>query len=142
MAEKLCSSCKTTKPLDQFEKDPRYKSGHRSQCHLCRQAGLFLSKLDWRMKNVYGISAETYFEMEAAQAGLCAICGKVELRKKRKATKREDSGVESTMLSVDHDAGTGKVRGLLCMRCNTGIGHFLHDPDLLMAAIMYLEEHR
>ena len=45
-------------------------------------------------------------------------------------------------LSVDHCHTTGKVRGLLCQSCNTGIGLLKEDTKLFMAAIEYLEKSR
>lgn len=42
---------------------------------------------------------------------------------------------------LDHDHVTGVFRGVLCARCNLGIGHFRDDPDLLRRAIAYLEQH-
>jgi hypothetical protein len=59
-----------------------------------------------------------------AQLGMCRICGTSE-------------GVE---LHVDHDHRTKKVRGLLCGKCNKAIGLLNDDPDLLMAAKLYLEQ--
>jgi hypothetical protein len=44
-------------------------------------------------------------------------------------------------LHIDVNERNHKVRGLLCMNCNTGIGKFHHDPDLLLAAVEYLERH-
>lgn len=41
--------------------------------------------------------------------------------------------------SIDHCHKTGKVRGLLCKTCNTGIGHLKDDPNILRSAINYLE---
>ncbi len=68
--------------------------------------------------------------MCAAQKGLCAICGKPETLVVRGKVRR---------LAVDHDHLTGRVRRLLCLGCNTGIGKFQHDPALLRAAADYLE---
>lgn len=63
--------------------------------------------------------------MHAEQAGLCAIC------------HGETNGQGD--LHVDHDHVTGKVRGLLCSRCNTGIGMMGDNTALLRKAIEYLE---
>ena len=39
---------------------------------------------------------------------------------------------------LDHNHGTGQFRGFLCDSCNTGLGKFKDDPDLLERAISYL----
>lgn len=62
----------------------------------------------------------------AAQGGACAICGGPPLGK----------GV----YHLDHDHETGNVRGLLCHACNTSLGGFRDDPELLRKAIAYLED--
>lgn len=59
----------------------------------------------------------------AAQGGRCAICRRV---------------VASKFLRVDHCHVTGVIRGLLCQRCNPGLGFFQEDPDLLNRALEYL----
>jgi hypothetical protein len=46
----------------------------------------------------------------------------------------------SKRLAVDHDHNTGKIRGLLCLYCNTGLGKFKDSTKLLNEAIKYLEE--
>ena len=44
-------------------------------------------------------------------------------------------------LSVDHDHQTGKVRGLLCSDCNTGIGKLKEKRETFLSAIKYLDFH-
>lgn len=64
--------------------------------------------------------------MEARQGGVCAVCGDPRTKGKR--------------LCIDHDHTTGEVRGLLCDRCNKGIGLFRDDPATIMSAINYLKK--
>ena len=72
----------------------------------------------------YGITLEERAALEAAQGGLCAIC-----KVPPKAQKA---------LAVDHCHGTGRVRGLLCDRCNMAIGLLDDSAERLGAAIAYL----
>ncbi|NBU34386.1 hypothetical protein EBS40_07220 [bacterium] len=76
----------------------------------------------------YGLSEDEYISTYEKQNGLCAICKQPE----RTDYKRR--------LSVDHDHVTGKFRGFLCHMCNTGIGKFGDNPELLVAAANYLKE--
>lgn len=69
--------------------------------------------------------------MLAEQDDKCAICRQTEISYGR-------SGVIKN-LAVDHDKETGKIRGLLCQRCNTGIGNLKHSIEYLRSAIEYLE---
>jgi hypothetical protein len=85
------------------------------------------------LKSAYGISLEDYFNMLESQNGVCAICGKEEMRINPKTKKVH-------LLSVDHNHATGKVRGLLCMKCNPGIGNFQENVGLLQNAIEYLKK--
>jgi hypothetical protein len=71
--------------------------------------------------------------MVEAQRNRCAICGDEPVAGGVKAASR---------LHVDHDHATGKVRDLLCNRCNQGIGYFKDDPDLFAAAADYIRRHR
>ena len=64
-------------------------------------------------------------EFYALQDGKCAICGKRD---------------ELRRLALDHCHKTGKLRGLLCMQCNTGLGQFRDDTNLLQKAITYLSK--
>lgn len=76
-----------------------------------------------KFKIKYNMTIEDYDQMLSAQQGLCAIC------QKPKKFKR---------LFVDHDHTTGAVRGLLCFKCNTGLGGFEDSPILLTQALQYL----
>lgn len=75
----------------------------------------------------YGVSYEEYCDMLEKQDHCCAICGGVETHRRKKN------------LSVDHCHTTGKVRGLLCSECNTGLGKFKDSLDLLEKAKEYLQ---
>ena len=77
------------------------------------------------LKKMYGISLEQYETMRIEQNYCCAICG-----------KREDNGKRK--LHVDHDHKTGKIRSLLCFKCNGGIGAFNEDISLLDKVKCYL----
>lgn len=84
------------------------------------------------LKRNYGISGEQVARMLEAQGHVCAICRLPE-------TKIIKGRVIA--LSVDHCHAQGHVRALLCAACNTGLGAFRDNPDLLRAAISYLEGH-
>lgn len=87
---------------------------------------------DENYKRKYGISTEEYSILLAQQKEVCSICGQKE---SFCSGKRETPN----LLSVDHCHETGKVRGLLCYSCNTGLGKFKDNPTLLQAAILYLK---
>ena len=84
------------------------------------------------LKRFFGISLEEYNTMLEQQDGVCAICGQPETVLNRRTKQPQ-------LLSVDHDHDTGKVRGLLCTRCNTAIGLLQDDPDVLVSALSYLK---
>jgi hypothetical protein len=79
-----------------------------------------------RLARRYGISGADYDRLLARQGGVCAIC-------RRRSDRR---------LGVDHCHSTRKVRGLLCVNCNTALGLCHDDPDRMRAAIAYLEASR
>jgi hypothetical protein len=73
-----------------------------------------------------------YDQMFSAQGGVCAICGKPEMRlHERTATP--------ISLVVDHDHETGEIRGLLCGRCNKGLGLLGDNATAIRRALAYLE---
>lgn len=83
---------------------------------------------DFRRK--YGLSVEEYEALAFKQAYCCAICGKPE-------SSMSNQG-EVKRLAVDHCHERGVVRGLLCAKCNVGLGHFQDDPMLVWSALEYL----
>jgi hypothetical protein len=80
------------------------------------------------LRKDYGITIEEYNALFEKQKGACAIC-------------REHQSKLSRPLAVDHDHKTGKVRGLLCDKCNHGLGQFKDSYDSLMAAANYIFNH-
>jgi hypothetical protein len=85
----------------------------------------------------YGITQEDYMLMLEAQKGVCKICGNPPRLKDHKVNKDN-----STYLHVDHDHTTGRVRGLLCGRCNKGLGQFRDNPEFLAKAALYVRSYR
>lgn len=83
----------------------------------------------YRLKNRYGLRFDDYTEILERQLGRCAICG------------AEKPGGKGKRMSVDHCHRTGKVRGLLCSRCNLMLGIINEDVSILRAAIEYLKKH-
>lgn len=79
----------------------------------------------------YRITDDEYQRLLDAQDHRCSICEQPETQMIRGKT---------LPLSVDHDHETGKVRGLLCSKCNATLGFVKDDPNHLFAAIQYLDE--
>jgi hypothetical protein len=75
------------------------------------------------LKRKYGLTPQQYDDMLAAQDGVCFLC-------------REKPG--DLPLHVDHDHLTGRVRTLLCLRCNNALGLFREQEHLFLAAASYL----
>lgn len=69
----------------------------------------------------YGVSNEWVEEQFKKQNGKCMIC-KGDLKD----------------FCIDHDHINGRVRGLLCRKCNAGLGQFNDDPKTLLNALKYL----
>lgn len=78
-----------------------------------------------RRKLDYGITSEQYDEIFINQNGVCAICGGPPVGNRKS-------------LSVDHDHTTGKIRGLLCNKCNSALGMIGDSPLHAKALMEYL----
>lgn len=138
-ATKVCSRCGEEKELEEFHRRSSASDGRRSECRSCwrayydsrgpelrarrRAAYRHTGRADHRLKR-YGLTPEAFAAMLEEQGSKCAIC--------------RASLVEEVL--VDHDHETGRVRGLLCRPCNSGIGHLGDDPARVRAALTYLEE--
>jgi hypothetical protein len=142
--KKKCSKCEKVKLLSQFNKRSERTVGYRSYCKACqleyaqqkevssrrreRQQGpeFYASRKPSTFKRMYGISLEERERIWKRQHGKCAICRiPIEL------------GAKTT--HTDHDHETNKVRGLLCVCCNLGLGNFKDSKKHLVKALRYLE---
>lgn len=140
---KNCNKCGHPKPLDDFHRNRANKDGRANRCKACHklwydatdQVGKSKqwhdanpkSRRNAHLKYQFGISQADYESMLLAQNGVCAIC------------EAPEPGGGAACFHVDHDHETGRIRKLLCNRCNLGIGYFRDNPNLLRTAATYLE---
>jgi len=155
----ICSRCKQSKPKDEFYNNRA--QGARGKTHYCKTCQSAYSAEYYQktkatkrkaylednkeivkhrrrshyLRSTFGITVEQYDEMHETQNGLCLVCGEPETA----VDNRNQNKIRR--LAVDHCHTTGKVRGLLCQRCNMGIGYFRDNPVLLRAAADYAESH-
>lgn len=138
MGSKICNKCGETKELEQFyisRKSPDKRAYICIDCDRERQKlGLKRHGVIPRTKtknekysSKYGITPECYAKLLLQQNGVCAIC-------KESFDKLE--------VEVDHCHKTGIIRGLLCGKCNRGLGQFDDDIKKIQGAIDYLSAPR
>lgn len=111
----------TTTEFFHCDKQGRY--GVKGQCKECRKQRESTSR-----QAQFG---ELYNQMLINQNGVCAIC------KQSETTRRSQLGVSP--LSIDHDHMTGRIRALLCQKCNTSLGMMGEDPERIRALADYAE---
>ncbi len=87
----------------------------------------FNFRTNLRRNHGQDITIGEYQMWAAQQDGYCKICGK---------------SAEGKNAHTDHDHETGRLRGLLCQKCNQGLGCFGDDPELLFEAAAYIERYR
>lgn len=137
-AVKQCRTCHQTKEIQEFHRRTSSTDGHHSLCKDCHTASVRKAKARTLICASWGnISVRTacrwmaqhhltYQELEhlLAQEN-CAIC---------------KTPFQANLIGqIDHDHATGVVRGLLCLHCNLILGHARDQPDILRAALIYLE---
>lgn len=137
---KTCPCCGEFKPASEFAVRKTQRAGHlvahckscnslKQQARKARDPNIYERiERKSKLKLQYGLSLEQYDAMLEAQGQACAIC------------KSKTPGQRTKHFHVDHCHSTGKVRGLLCHKCNRGIGLFRDNPDLLNRASAYLTE--
>lgn len=138
-----CPECKEYKPRDDFYRNtsrPTFYDpiGRSTYCKLCSKAknkGYSNKELSAkkrkirRLINQYNVTEEDYNKLFESQSGKCKICG------------IHQSQLD-VALAVDHNHETGKVRGLLCRKCNTGIAMFGDEAKILYLAGDYLNDYQ
>lgn len=154
--KKTCTKCGRSKELSLFipkyGKSKRYGKGSVSSwCKKCHSedgvARIMVKKKDplyrenrrlyarkRRFARRYGITIDDYQAMFAKQGNACAAC------RTKKNTIDGWYGTEK-QFPVDHDHITGKIRGILCDRCNRGLGLLKDSIPVLKALIAYLRKH-
>ena len=146
---KQCSKCNEVKPLAEFYKDKSKNDGYRTECKSCKKmyARGFRKTEEykvWKRENSKAYYHNIYKHDDAYK-----------IREKRRRVKR-DYGITLEEYSkhldspcdicggeakhLDHCHITGKVRGLLCIDCNTILGYSKDNINILKRAIRYLQK--
>jgi|DEB0MinimDraft_3_1074331.scaffolds.fasta_scaffold60946_3 hypothetical protein len=124
-----CSNCEQWLDTSCYSKDKSQSTGISYQCKKCNKQKVRKSNI----KTKYGITEEQFLRMLEEQDHKCAICEKdliVDIMENSYETRP----------NIDHCHTTGKIRGMLCTQCNTGLGKFYDNPELLAKAIEYLNK--
>lgn len=150
MQYKVCTKCKQKLPMAAYAKKSATKDGLQTMCRRCvslyhkeyrrtkqgrvkirqQQRRYYQSKQGresnrrTRIKYVYGLTLEQHEQIYVNQNGCCKLCG---------------DSVAYNKIYTDHDHETGKIRGFLCHRCNTGIGFLGDTAESLQKAVEYLK---
>lgn len=140
---KKCGKCEKQKNKKEFSKNVRTKDGLNAFCKECDSIKHRLNRADnpetiksKKLFNKYGITLEEYNNILHNQGYVCAHC-KLPERKIDYRTGKLHA------LCVDHDHETGKVRGLLCMLCNTRLEYiikYIKELDFREAIDIYLNK--
>lgn len=155
VTSKICTQCKQEKPLnDFFRRRVNGRETYRSNCKECsttaarqwmqdhpemvrhrgkqRSAKYHRNHLSigyWARMGL-NFTEEDFFAMWDAQVHKCALCGE------------KPSLFLKKRFPLDHDHETGKVRAIICHRCNLIVGLVEHEPDLVEKALRYIAKHK
>ena len=128
---KTCTKCRNEKPIDSFPLKTNDSILRASHCRQCRNESRARHSRT-NPNEMYGLTADRYQQLLKQQNGKCAICN----------GQANSSRIKHTELCIDHCHETGVVRGLLCSRCNLGIGNFGDNIELMLAAVEYLKSRK
>jgi hypothetical protein len=148
---KSCTKCGESKPPTEFTRDKIRKDGLNPWCKLCTRANSArqdkkrdhaaryqynkevekyrkkgsLVVREWHLLKLYNLTLAEFDQKLEDQGGCCKIC------------KTANPGHKGKFV-VDHNHSTGKIRGLLCHKCNTALGLLQDSPGILQRARNYL----
>lgn len=150
MPKKNCTQCFKLKDLSEFSPNKAMKLGIQSACKECQKLTrrIYYKKYkktidakqnEYRkanpdkvrfalIKTNYGMTETEYRKLLNDQNNRCAIC------------RTKNPGAKGKWFHVDHSHKTKKIRGLLCTKCNQGLGYFNDDPIALRCAADYIED--
>lgn len=130
---KQCTLCRDFKPRNEFNRIWKSRPAVQPWCKTCSayKAAAYI-RTNPQVRNYVGpntcrIPVIHYERLLRAQNELCAICSTA------------DPGRGNKRFCIDHCHKTGVVRGLLCHKCNSGLGRFEDDPKIMRRAVAYLE---
>ena len=124
MESRHCPKCDKTKPTSKFSRNRSRSTGYASHCLDCQH----IYNRRYLLKKQYKIDDEEVDFIFSTFAKGCNICKKA-------------LSFGKANYAVDHNHNTGEIRGVLCNKCNLGLGHFKDDITLLEKAKNYLEKY-
>jgi hypothetical protein len=137
---KSCTVCKISKPHSEFYRNKHMANRALNQCKRCVQSAIRarrrvvrndpalwsqaqLSKRRRYERRVYGVTKDVWYEMFGSECAICAV---------------DVLTLPVNQRCFDHCHTSGRVRGILCHRCNSAMGKFEDDPALLERAAQFL----
>lgn len=126
---KQCITCNQVKSLIDFDQDKSCRFGTKTACKDCRKNTIRLLTRKAYLKFNYKLSIEEYDVLLNVQGNACAIC-KINLM-----------DLDIKEVNVDHCHATGNIRGILCRKCNLGLGNFKDNIQSLENAINYIKQY-
>lgn len=141
---KCADKCRTPRidPLIKMENRRKYKADYyqrnkkridkrNEEYRINNPEKINQQRLKYYLRSKLGLEIEDYEFMLNQHNFQCAICG----------YKQPENANKYEKLYVDHNHTTGKIRGLLCMNCNSALGHFGENLTNLKNAVTYLTKY-